>query len=284
MRAMNIEECFMHIPARLTPDMKIFAHDVVFHNRHYIFVERDGIGYCTHCRQYLTAGKLRHKAIEICPHCQTNCTVRNSWRGRKRLIDEAYFTYYLKSAINPDVIVAIGTYAVRDFTGDYRTVETKFTDMDLYVFHPGSAGVAFHRQTYYSMARTMESSSWYQAQAAKCQYRRDRNINIHTTYSRDSIAEAVVDTPYRYNTWDKYEIDDMVEFFDLCSRYQCIEYLTKLGFSHLIHGKLNYERTYRAINWRGKNPLQVLGLSKQEMYDIKKQHNGFFGPENTASW
>jgi len=269
---MNIEECFRHIPDWLTPDMKIFVHDVVFKDKHYIFVERDGISYCTHCRQFFNTDKLRHKQIFICPHCLASCTVRTSWRGRKRLIDEAYFTYYLKSATNPDVIVAIGTYAVRDFTGDYRTVETKFTDMDLYVFQPGTAGVAFHRQTYYSMARTIESSSWYQAQAAKCQYRRDRNLNIYTTYSRDSIAEAVAGTPYRYSTWDKYEIDDMVEFFDLCSRYQCIEYLTKLGFSHLIYSKLNYERTYRSINWRGKTPLQVLGLSKQELSYIKKNN------------
>ena len=268
----DIEECFRHIPDRLTADMQTFAHDVVFKDKHYIFVERNGIGYCTHCRQYFDTDKLRHKQIFVCPHCSVSCTVRNSWRGRKRLIDEAYFTYYLKSAVDPQTIVAIGTYVVRDFTGDYQAVETKITDMDLYDFQHGTAGVAFHRQTYYSMARTMESSSWYQAQAAKCQYRRDRNINIHTTYSRDSIAEAVAGTPYQYSTWEQYRIDDMVEFFDLCSRYQCIEYLTKLDFSHLIYGKLNYERTHRAINWRGKTPLQVLGLTKQELHDIKKNN------------
>jgi len=269
---MNIEECFRHIPNRLTPEMRVFAHDVVFKDKHYIFVERNGISYCTHCRQYFSTDKLRHKMILTCPHCLTNCTVRTSWLGRKKLIDEAYFTYYLKSAINPDAIVAIGTYAVRDFTGDYKTVETEFASMDLYVFQSGKPGVAFHRANYYSMARTMESSSWHQAQAAKCQYRRGRNLNIHCTYSRDSIAEAVISTPYRYSTWEKYEIDDMVEFFDLCSRYQCIEYLTKLDFSHLIYGKLNYERTHRTINWRGKTPLQVLGLTKQELQFIKKNN------------
>jgi len=272
---MNIEECFRHIPNRLTPDMKIFAHDVVFHDKHYIFVERSGSGtrlecYCTYCRKYFDADKLRHKQMLTCPHCQAYCTVRSAWRGRKKLIDEAYFTYYLKSAIDPQAIVAIGTYVVRDFRGDYRTVETKFADMDLYVFQPGTAGVAFHRQTYYSMAQTMEPSSWYRARAAKCQFNRDRNHNIHCTYSRDSIIEAVAGTPYRYSTWEQYQIDDMVEFFDLCSRYQCIEYLTKLGFSHLVKDKLGWHKTYRAINWRGKTPLQVLGLTKQELHDIRK--------------
>jgi len=273
---MNIEECFRHIPNRLTPEMKIYAHDVVFKDKHYIFYSKDGKQqncYCTYCKQYFTGTGLKHKHPHICPQCQTTCTARSEGMRRKKLIDEAYFVYYLKSAIDPQCITAVGTYAVRDFSGNFRTVETMFIDQDLFIFTPSVGGVAFHRYTYYSRAKTMESeSSFGKAGAVKCQYFRDRNQNIHCTYSRDSIAEAVADTPYRYCTWEQYKHRDMVEFFDLASRYQCVEYLTKLGFSYLIKDKLDGLRTFHAVNWRGKNPLQVLGLSKQELNDIRKNN------------
>jgi len=269
---MNIEECFRHIPDRLTPEMKIFAHDVVF--KHYIFYSKNGKQqdcYCTHCQQYFTETRLRHKQPFTCPQCGTACTARSNGMGRKRLIDEAYFVYYLKSAVDQQCITAVGTYAVRDYSGDCRTVETKFIDQDLFVFTPGVGGVAFHRYAYYSKAKTMEGSSLGMACAVKCQWFRDHNAHIPCTHSRDSIANAVKGTPFQYSTWEHYNHFDMVEFFDLASKYACVEYLTKLGFSHLIKDKLDGERTFYAINWRGKNPLQVLGLSKQELRDINKQ-------------
>jgi len=268
---MNIEECFRHIPNRLTPDMKIFAHDVVF--KHYIFYSREGKQqhcYCTHCRSYFTETRLRHKQPITCPHCGVICTARSNGMGRKHLIDEAYFVYYLKSSVDPQCITAVGTYAVRDYSRDVRTVETKFIDQDMFVFAPGIGGVAFHRYAYYSKARTMEGSKLIMAGAVKCQWFRDHNANIHCTHSRDSIAQAVKDTPYQYSTWEKYSHFDMVEFFDLASKYACIEYLTKLGFKHLVQDKLEGERTYSAVNWRGKTPLAVLGLTKQELNDIRK--------------
>jgi len=186
------------------------------------------------------------------------------------MIDQAYFVYYLKSAIDPRAIVAIGTRVVRDFTGDFRTVETKFADIDLFVFQPGKPGQAFHRYNFYSMAKTMKSFSWTKAVAAKCQFNRDGNHNIHCVFSPVNISAVVAGTPFQYSTWERYQHSSMVDFFDLASRYQCIEYLTKLGFSYLIKDKLNGEKTYRSINWRGKNPVEVLGLTKQEINDIRK--------------
>ena len=269
---MNIEECLAHIPNRLTPDMKIFAHDVVFKDNHYIFTERNGKRldcYCTYCRSEFEIDKLRHNELHYCPHCRVACTVKSGWRGRKYLINEAYFVYYLKSAVDPQAIVAIGTRAVRDFTGDYRTVETLFAEIDLFVFQHGKPGQAFHRYNYYSMAKTMQTYEWTKAVAAKCQFNRDRNNNIHCACSLASVKVAVAGTPFQYSTWEKYNYDSMVGFFDLASRYQCVEYLTKLGFSWLVKDKLNGEKTYRAINWRGKNPIEVLGLTKQEIHDVR---------------
>jgi len=62
----------------------------------------------------------------------------------------------------------------------------------------------------------------------------------------------------------------MVKFFDLYSKYPCVEYLTKLGFDVLVETKLTGGTTYGAINWRGKTLFKVLKLNKSELKEVKE--------------
>ena len=271
---MTIAKCHAHIPNKLTPEIEKFAIEEVFEHQRYIFTRREGkqqYGYCTYCHKDFPTPGYRHNWEVTCPECGSICFVKASGISRKKMVNEAYFTYYLKSAIDPQAIVAIGLYAVRDFSGSYRGVKTKYIDMNLYVFKPGVGGHAFTRWAYYSQAQTMEAGTLSPAKSVKCKFYLGHNANIHSTYSRESIAAAVAGTPYRYSTWEKYDINDMTEFFDLCSRYPCVEYLTKLGFGNMVESKLLGYRTYSAINWRGQNLLRVLKLTKQELKTIKSQ-------------
>lgn len=279
---MTLEECLAHIPMRLTPEMEQYATDVVFKTSRYVFVSRRGKqqwGYCTHCGLEFTTSSsamshrdgLKHNGHVICPGCKSECQVKASGIKRASMVDEGYFVYYLKSAVDPNVVVAIGTFAVRDYCGDYRNVRTQYVDKDLYVFRPGIGGFMFHQDAWYSTyngERLIRAYGHHPTGAVRCQYERGHNANIHTTYSRDSLAAAVANTPFQYSTWEQYKIYDMTQFMDLYARYPSVEYLTKLGFGDLVKEKVFGNRTYGLVNWRGKNPLKVLRLTKQELKEV----------------
>ncbi|SFH36479.1 PcfJ-like protein [Desulfotomaculum arcticum] len=273
--AMTFEKCCSHIPEIPAQEIERYAIEEVFKLYRYIFTRREGkkqYGYCTYCHKEFSTAGLYHNEKTTCPECDSLCTVKASGKGRKRLINEAYFTYYLKSAIEPEAIAAVGIYAVQDFSGEYWDVRTLWDCQSMYVFEPGIGGSAFHRAwIFYSQARTMNMGSFRPSKSCKCRFDYGHNYNIYSTYSRESIAVAVAGTLYLYSTWENYDVGDMTEFSDLYSKYPCVEYLTKLGFGHLIEDKLTGDRTYSAINWRGKTLLRVLGLTKQELQTIKKQ-------------
>ncbi len=272
---MTLEQAKEHIQIPLTADMTKYAREVVFKDCRYIFTWRVGkkqYGYCTYCRGEYETTRLKHNVSEsaglkhnreiVCPVCGYTCKVKSSKMPRKSLIDEAYFVYYRKSMIDPRALTAIGIYAVQDLSGEYKGAEIQYIDTSLYVFLPGSGGFAFHRP--------LSADDYCQAKTVKCQYNRGRNQFIDCCYARESLPAAVAGTPFRWSTWEQYNIADMVEFFDLFARYPCVEYLTKLGFRRLVQDKLEVGRTYGALNWRGKTLLKVLRLTKQEVSRIKE--------------
>lgn len=264
-----------HFSPELSLEIKQYAIDTAFRLSRYIFTSRKGrkqYGYCTHCRQEFATTGLRHNESAVCPKCQSECFVKASGIGRKRLIDEAYFVYYEKSRINHDAIVARGIYAVRDYSGDYHTVETKYFIRAWYIFEPGKS-VMLHRYGFYNQAKNMYECSIEQRKSVfslGVQYSADSR-DVFIGHCSDSIAQAVQGTPFRYSTWEEYDCqaDDMVKFFSLYAKYPCIEYLTKLGFDDLVIAKLENMSTFGAINWRGKSILKVLRLTKKNLKEIR---------------
>lgn len=276
---LSLNEVRKHIPVTVTPEMKDFAIEEVFAAKRYIFTTRQGKhqhGHCTYCwRDFPTEG-LRHNEMANCPKCKSLCTVKASGLGRKRLVDEAYFTYYLKSAIDPKAIAAVGIYAVRNFSGDYRGVKTKFMNQALYVFRAGIGGIGFRQWLWYSTEEQKFLTGYYTRMATvRNQFNRDHNAHIFSAYSRKSIAAAVKGTPFGWSGWEQYDdIADMTEFFDLFARYPCVEYLTKLGFKHLVRGKITGASTYSAINWRGKTMARVFRLTGAQLEMVRKEPPG----------
>lgn len=197
------------------------------------------------------------------------------------MIDEAYFVYYDKSIIDPKAIVARGIYAIRDYTKDYKDVKTQFKTKAWYVFDTknGSSMLKEYYSYYYNNCnlekRRTIHSCFSQYEYSYFGYVR---TNMRLGYSRESIKRAVKDTPFAWSCWEKYDYEDMTKFFDLYSKYPCIEYLSKLGFYSLIDEKLKGYHTYRTVNWKGKTLLNVLKITKQELSEIKKQsmHVDFF--------
>lgn len=267
------QEYLAHFSENLSDEIKQYATDDVFKDSRYIFYHRSGRrqhGYCTHCRTSFEINGLRHNEKDECPNCKSICIAKSSGRGRKKMVDEAYFVYYEKSIINSKAIVARGIYAVRDYAESYRNVESKYLIRAWYVFEEGNS-IMLKKDGYYSRAKTMNVYSFEKSKSVFSLYSnyasnwRDATLQV----SRESIAAAVKNTQFQYSCWGDYRDDDMVKFFSLYSKYPCVEYLTKMGMDDLVREKLNGNNTYSAINWRGKTIFKVLKLSKKEINEIK---------------
>lgn len=276
---MDYREFRRHFPKKVSRELVDFVSNVVFLKKRYIFTRREGnqqYGYCTHCRKEYKTDGLRHKMKDvICTKCKSVCEVRASGVGRKYMVDEAYCVYYEKSIVNPEAITARLLYVIRDYREDYRKVQTQFDVQTMYLFEPGQSHM-FDRQSLWYDARHKLFRGTQRFLFCKTIHSFEYGRYFHKPYytSYESIEKAVKGTPFQYSTWEQYKTGDMVRFFDVASKYQCIEYLTKLGFKEFVEAKVNGGKTFGAINWNAKSPLKVLRINKQELNELQTiQHN-----------
>lgn len=265
---------YAHFPANYSKDIRKFADQVMSWSR-YLFTRRVGgiqFGYCSNCRkEYMTESVEKHNTFTVCKKCKSQVFVKASGRGRKQMYDRAYFVYYEKSLIDPAGIIARGIYIARDFTGDYYKTETKFETTALYLFKPGEKSKMYTR--HYWGTGWSERASITAERLTSMKY-------VRCYYSRESIAAAVKGTPFQYCTWEQYEEEDMLTFFELAAKYPCVEYLTKIGLRGIVSAKINGQQTYGVINWRGKTLQKVLKLNTNELKQLRI--TGPYGPK--ALW
>lgn len=271
MKEAEYQQYLEHFSKKISPKIEQYTIDDILKHSRYVFYHRQGkeqFGYCTHCKTGFTTKGLKHNKKIECPNCKSNCFAKSDRLGRSRLIDRAYFVYYEKSIKNPEIIVARGFYVNRDYTtNDYRETETLYSIEALYIFEMGnSAMIAKYYSWYKGVGGTWKKvDNIYSLFSEYNAIRQGIVVKCHL----DSIKEAVKDTPFQYSTYENYSDGDMVKFFDLYTKYPCIEYLTKIGMKNLVEAKLFNRGTYGAINWRGKSLLKVLKLSKQDFKEIK---------------
>lgn len=273
---MTLEECLAHIPNRLTPEMERFADDSTFLDCRFIFTTRAGRqqhGYCTHCKSDFETSGYRHNSKQVCPVCGSKCIVKSASMGRGGLVFHRRFTYYMKSAIDPNAIVAVNTYARRDYSGDYRNFEAQYAARSLYVFVFGKGSAAFHHSNYWETGQ----AEWEKSLRVTSHVRAGLFQSTPWDLSATSIAEAVRGTPYQYSMWTEFcesNFLDMVGFFDFFTRYPGVEYFVKAGFTKLVKEKLFGLPTYRTINWRAKTLPKALKLSKEDLREIRRRGIG----------
>ena len=291
----------------ISDEIRAYIDEDVFLESRYIFtyrIDNQLYGYCTHCRNLFPIYKSKkkkhntladiliniecfkypftHNTIADCPFCDSRCTVKSEGLGHKHLIDETYFVYYEKSAIDPQAIVARGIYAKRDYRASYRDVDTEYYVKAYYLFKSGQSRM--RRETwFYNQDISKWELRYYDCSSVYPLFKDQWNHDgwraslwykiIPVSVCWESIRDAVTGTPFQYSTWGDYPQEmDMVKFFDLYSKYPSVEYLTKLGFDDLVTDKLRGFQTYGAINWRGKSVLSVLKLNKKDIREIKESN------------
>lgn len=280
-----------YMPTGYGPEIEKYVIDDVFLDSRYIFIWRKKMrqfdplsfgmkvvnqqyGYCTHCSKQFKTNELRHNMETQCPVCQSKCIAKDSGRGRQGLIAKTYFVFYERTPVNPQAMIARGIWAVRDYSGNFRKVVTQYQTDAFYIFEPGNSVMLL--KTWFYSGKSGHKRQWGLSSGISSFFpshlQSDKGSCSGIIYrcSRESIARAVVGTPFQYSTWESYNYRDMVRFFELFNQYPCIEYLTKLGLPGLVKAKLQGYKTYGAINWRGKTPQRVLRLSTKHVMEVRK--------------
>lgn len=289
----EIVDFLKHFDNGFSKKISDYATNTVLKDSKYIFVQSKGrqqYGYCTSCNSEFPTHlpkptetqkaememfchafiptpeyeKKKHGQTMKCPKCDAECHVRYANTGHSHLKDYGYFVYYEKSKLDPRMIVARGIYCWRDYTGSFLDVETKMSCDAYYLFSYKQGGRMVDSRYSLTVKSTvfskMNNFGWHTARAVSC----------------ESIKSAVKDTPFAWSGWEMYkssETIDYVKFFDLYARYPAVEYLVKLGHKSILDEKLNTGSiSHGVINWRGKDLLSVLKLSKTD-YSTIKQNN-----------
>lgn len=269
------EEYLRHFPNELSGDIKKYAIEEAMKFSRYIFTSRIGkkqYGYCTHCKttfptdglrrnyqETINWGRKKQKVTAECPNCKSQCIVKQSGRDRKYMIDEAIFEYYEKSIVNPAILIAREIRVTRDYRASYENVKANYSTLALYIFEMGKSVML--KRNYWGEDFYV-TGSVYSNTLDKLPYK----------CSYTSISDAVKNTHFQYSTWDSYTCNNssMVKFFDLYSKYPCIEYLTKEGFKELVLDKLWGRNTYSAINWKADSIFKILKLNKVALKELRK--------------
>ena len=276
-----LDEYLVHFDTDYSEDIKNYVDNVALCKSRYIFVKNNKIGYCTHCKaEYPLEKPYKHKSGFLCQNCGGWYEARNANMGRKRMLDKAYFTYFEKSKIDPEILVARGILVSRDFSGCYRDVEIKFITTAYYVFEYGKgANCIFNhcvewRSSYWQEAKTINDVGYRSASVG--------SVNIGT--SLISLEEAVENNMFQYSGWqpsDRNLRSDymLIEYLALYAKRPIVEYFSKYGFTKLVNGITLKCLPPRLLDWRGKDVFAVLRIPKHKFKELHKK--GFdFEPDS----
>lgn len=282
----DVENFLAHFSYKISKDLKNYVHDEVLLSSRYLFVRRAGrttiqYGFCTHCKKerVIKSSKLlKHNESWQCDGCKSLVQVKQEGRGRGKMVDTAYVIWYEKSLVDPTKIVATGSEVTRDYRID-RAGVTKYVDLTRYLFEVGKTTCMLRDHHYtgmYGNNKLWWDDTWsFEKEVVTL-------INGHFALdlcyqSFENIQTMVNATQFRYSTWERYANGkiDMIFFFAKFSKYPFIEYLNKMGMHGIVDSMIGIERfsnpMYDAIDFKGKTPFEILGLSKQEINNWKAE-------------
>lgn len=279
------ERLLNHFSEKISENIKKFVDDVVLKKSRYIFARSEVVkeydpiaermikvkkyyAYCTHCKkeyEIKDISKYNHKCYTECENCGGREEVRYSRYGRKNMRDAAIFITYEKSVKDKDTIVARGFYVARNYSGNYKEVDTKYYEISRHVFEPGKSSMLMRLYAFYS------DGGW----ALK-----DRNCSWSFNYSnfatfldRESVLRCIKGTrfenfPYEYYLNYEYTYE-MTDFFYNCNKYPIIEQLYKAGFKTIADYIIKGWSLERTVKWKRNNIFEFLGINRGQAKEIK---------------
>lgn len=239
-------------------------------------------------------GTPHHKSTGCCPRCGAWVEFRSLAKGYSSLEDKLFLVIYQRSAVDKNAIVCVG-YRIfipwREME-EWRYPETPMyvTPMEICVFRWGKGGQRFIRDVaWYRLDRrigTVGRREVWSRTAIDTWTRRKRCDSGYTgqnpTYGNDDTAvvldvtawqDAIEGTLWQTVTDDIPYTDasmwhDHITLADRVSRYPCVEYLCKLGYTEIAAAVVD-GKCADLINRKGKNARSVLRLTEDEWGWIK---------------
>jgi len=262
-------EIMKYIPKTVSRDIHKFIDDEVLLRSRYIFFENNKpnqVGYCTHCKKtFHPTTRWKHKAEYVCNNCGSAIKAINNKFGHKYLRNDSYFTYYEKSPIDDQAIVARTFYVSRSYASSHLKFETKIFCESCYLFRWGKTSQMVTLHGWWGESKTISDKIEYKnPQKTSTVY---SSMNRHTFSDRycsaKNVGEAIMNTPFRYLPIETFENrEDFVDLIDLYNRYPSVEKLIKIGLHEIINIKLNGWKTYASINWNGNTIQKILKMDK----------------------
>lgn len=215
-----------------------------------------------------------------CPACGRAVYVKSLYKGHA-FKDKLNVVWYRKSAVDPQVLVAIAAHCQRDYDTDRPwAVETEIYWRGAAAFKYGEGSVRWQEKTHWNF-----NGSWY----CTPEWKPIKTVSELTFGTEsmgmfgsesppralliDTLQESMHGTPFERAWHDDYlmleYVQDGVRALDAIAKYPCIEYLTKLGMTEFLRDKLAGDLPGGLINWRGRSMEKVLGLSRQRLGELK---------------
>ena len=262
----------------LPKDFDKWINNIPFKDNRYIlydYAKRKQLdGYCTHCETFVKVTGAKNKAVGICPNCKTKIT-------------------YLASGV---------------------TANKFCIDVDVSYIQQGSSGELIFRffqvsRTFYRESKKLLYSTYIQEQARQFYnsnktYRWDnfratgeyrfcetyqRYIETSTYIYTSNLKKIFKKDIFAYTPNTKHlqympfaDIGKMcgklnpVRLYTNTIRYPVIEYLVKLKLYKMTYDVVRYHHDINEINLNGKNIIEVLGITKQDLPYLQKNDIGLW--------
>lgn len=273
-----VDRLLEHFSEDISENTEDFAINIALKDSRYIFVKRVKgkkikryFAYCTHCKEeyeideYTAEEVFHHNNSCQCPKCRSKCTAKHERYRRSTLKDYATFITYQKSKIDPNTVVAKGYFVARDYTGDYKDIETQYFDLSRFVFKVGES---------YMLTKGW-SSNWYLRDRC-CSYK-DGCGDYRSYVDIESIKRAIRGTELSYSPYEIYlqedhspynYVNDMTLFFYKYCKYPIVEKLVKSGFKLIADCIVKDYSLERSVNFRQTDLFKFLGINRAEAKEI----------------
>lgn len=265
--------------------------------------------WCSHCQEFVTFSKSRHRAKMSCPACGAEGDMIHTWRGYKNLVDKVLMYVYTKSVKSPqDTITARAIYmeyrwGEEDRLGEMQLpwcVEPYMVVDSYYVFTYAQGAVQVRPVNNWKMNALYPGGGidqWtvsrsindrfgvYAGGAYGC------NRYITLAMDNDSIDYAVAETSFHY-VWDEIRdvflnagnIGAYVRLFAYLAKYPfAVEALSKLGAltQDFLYSITELGKTGGGLlNWRAKTIKKLFryNLTKEEKAWLRHSTDTKLGP------
>lgn len=256
-----------HISEEMSPELIEYINEGAMAKCYYIFMEGKGktrTGYCTHCKNEFEMEPTKHKSIYRCPFCVGDYQVRSAGMSRKTFIDRRYFTWFEKSLIDPNTIIAKGIHVIRDYRNDYRNVVDEYELYAAYIFEYGVGAKMIVADGYYGYWHTRETIN-----DATLNRTYLNAVNVGVNYN--SFYKSIADTSFKYIVGEedyKRYLGHFIKYLNLYSKYGLVEKLMKVGLDVLVDDKIFGHRTYGMVKWKKDSIYDALGLNRQQLKEF----------------